>query len=154
MREETLLLVCLIALAPIAVLVGIVLFWYFVVWLISVLGGWARLAERYRATQPASGHHWWNQYGYVNRARYGNALNLTTNETGLFLEVTPLFRFNHTPLFIPWSELHNPTPTTFRHWEFIRVDVGYPTIATLTLPPPIIEESDGRDVLGVPQATS
>jgi hypothetical protein len=147
MREETILLICAIALAPIVLIVGFSLFWCFVVWLISAMGGWARLAERYRATRPASGHQWWNQYGFVNRARYGNALNITTNESGLFLEVMPLFRVNHAPLFIPWSDLHDPAPTTFRRWDFIRVEVGHPTVATLTLPPAIFEESEGIRVL-------
>jgi hypothetical protein len=126
--------------------VVIALFWCFVIWLISIRSGWQRLAQKYRATQPASGKKWLSQYGFVNRSKYGNVLNLTTNETGIFLETMPLFGFNHPPLFIPWSDLHNPTPVTARWREFVQVDAGSPVVATLRLPPAVFTESEGRKI--------
>src|SRR5262245_11207025 len=98
----------LLILIPLGVLIILPLFWCFVVWMISLFSGWQRLAERYRAQQPTSGKQWFNQYGFVNQARYGNALNIATNDAGVFLEMMPLFRLGHPRLFFPWSVLHNP----------------------------------------------
>lgn len=147
MREET-LLTCFIGLIPIAFLIAFPLMWCFVVWLISIMSGWQELAQKYRAQQPATGKLWLSQYGFVNGARYGNALNITTNDTGLFLETLAIFSINHPRLFIPWSDLHNPNEVVLRHRPFIRVDVGYPTTASLSLPPAIFEEGEARKILG------
>lgn len=145
MRNVTLL--WLISLIPVVIIIGIPLFWCFVIWLISIISGWQRLAQRYRATQPAMGKKWFSQYGFVNGARYGNILNLTTNEEGIFLEAIPLFSFNHARLFIPWRDLHNPTPVTFRYRDFYQVEIGNPATDTLRLPTVIVEQSEGRRVL-------
>lgn len=133
---------------PLLVLILFSLFWCFVVWMISLIGGWQRLAKRYRAQQPASGKRWFNQYGYVNRARYRNALNLATNDTGLFLETMPLFRIGHPRLFIPWQDLHNPRNVTYRRrWPLVQVDVGAPPQATLSLPAAIFADGGGYAIM-------
>jgi hypothetical protein len=133
-----------IPLIPLAILIIFPLFWCFVVWMISLIGGWQRLAERYRAQQPASGKKWFSQYGYVNRARYRNALNLATNDAGVFIEVMPIFRFCHPPLFIPWRELHNPRNVVYRRrWPLVQVDVGAPPQATLSLPAAVFADGEG-----------
>jgi hypothetical protein len=111
------------------------------------MSGWQELAQKYRAQQPAMGKVWLSQYGFVNGGRYGNVLNITTNEAGLFLETMALFSINHPRLFIPWSELHNPTETVRRNRPLIRVDVGYPTMASLSLPPAIFADGAGRKLL-------
>jgi hypothetical protein len=146
MRAED-LLIWLVAFIPFAVAIVIPLFWCFVIWLLSFMSGWHELAQKYRAQQPATGKVWLSQYGFVNGGRYGNVLNITTNEAGLFLETMALFSINHPRLFIPWSDLHNPVETVLRNRPLIRVDVGYPTMASLSLPPGIFEEGEGRKVL-------
>ena len=145
MRNLTLL--WLISLIPVIVIVGIPLFWCFVIWLISIISGWHRLAQRYRATQPATGKKWVSQYGYVNGGRYGNVLNITTNAEGIFLETITLFSFNHPRLFIPWRDLHNPTPVTARYRNFYQVEIGNPATDTLRLPIEVFEQSEGRRLL-------
>lgn len=145
MRNLTLL--WLISLIPVVVLIGIPFFWFFVIWLISIIGGWHRLAQRYRTTQLPTGQKWFNQYGFVNGARYGNILNLTTNDEGIFLETVPMFNFNHARLFIPWRDLHNPTPVTRRYRDFYQVEIGNPATDVLSLPIEVLDEGAGQKLL-------
>jgi hypothetical protein len=105
------------------------------------------LAQRYRAQQLPTGKRFVGQYGFIGGARYGNALNVTTNDAGLHIEPVSLFAFNHPPLFIPWHELHNPQPLVFRRRDLIQVDVGHPPMSSLRLPPDVFEQSPGRWIL-------
>ena len=134
----------LIVLIVVAFIIAFPIIWIVTVWLIS-LGGWAQLAQRYRAPlslpPAASRHKWLGQYGFVNRARYGNALILTAHETGLLLETVPLFRINHPPLFIPWEAFHNASLVTFRHHELVQLEVGHPTVATIRIPYAFVEQN-------------
>jgi hypothetical protein len=142
MTDQTFSPLWLCVLAPIGFVIYFVLLWLFVVWLIGAFG-WRGLAQRYRTQQRPAGKQWIGQYGFVNRARYGNALNVTTNDAGLFIEPVAIFRFNHPSLFIPWQELHNPQPLVFRQRDLVQVDVGHPPVGTLRLPPAIFEQSEG-----------
>ncbi len=144
----------LFVLIPVGFFIIFPIFWLFVVWLIGTFG-WRRMAQRYRTTQTPTGKQWLSQYGFINGARYGNALNVTTNDMGLFIEPVALFRFNHPPLFIPWHDLHNPQPLVFRQRDLVQVDVGHPPVSTLRLPPdifpdvfPDIIEVSGRERSG------
>ena len=130
----------LFVILPLAFLIIFALFWVFVVWLISLFG-WQRLAARYCTEQTPTGNRWSGQYGFVNSARYGNALNITTNDMGLFIGTVTVFRVNHPCLFIPWHDLHNPQPLVFRQRNLVQVDVGQPSVGTLRLPSAIFEES-------------
>jgi hypothetical protein len=147
MSEQGFSLLWLFLLIPLGFLILFPIFWLFVVWLIGAFGGWQRLAQHYRAQQPATGKQWLSQYGFVGNARYGNGLNVTTNDVGLYIEVVSLFAFNHPPLFIPWHELHNPQPLVFRQRDLIQVDVGHPPVSTLRLPAELFEQSEGRKIL-------
>ena len=145
MSEQSFSPLWLLVLIPIGFLILFPIFWLFVIWVIGTFGGWRRLARRYRAQQPVTGKQWPEQFGFVGSARYGNGLNVTTSESGLLIEVVPLFNFNHPPLFIPWHELHDPQPVVFRQRELIQVDVGHPRIATLRLPPRIFAQSESNE---------
>jgi hypothetical protein len=146
MGEPIWLLCLIVPLAFAAALVVFPLFWCFVVWMISLVSGWQRLAERYRTTRAATGQRWLAQYGLINNSRYANALDLTANEQGLFIEPVWLFRINHPRLFIPWQDFHNPAPFEFRWRHFVRVDVGNPPLVTMSLHPDIFEEGMPEDM--------
>jgi hypothetical protein len=109
--------------------------------------GWQRLAQRYRALQPAAGNRWEWQYGMVNWAGYNGVLILTANEQGLFMELFFLFRIGHAPLFIPWHEFHHAEITNFLWRRQVKAQVGFPPLATLRLPAVVFEESEGRKLL-------
>lgn len=73
---------------------------------ISHLGGWDSLAERYRSSEPFTGATWSFQPGQFRwLISYNNCLTIGANPNGLFLSIFPLFRIAHPPLLIPWREI-------------------------------------------------
>ena len=81
--------------------------WTVAAFVISKIGGWSALAERYRMQQGT--FTGWTAHFQSGRmrltARYGGVLTVGANEMGLYLAVNPLFRAGHPPLFIPWNAI-------------------------------------------------
>lgn len=123
------------------------LFWCGILWLISLLDGWQRLARRYRSSLQPAGKLWTWQYGSVNWAGYNGALKLTANADGLFMETLWLFSFGHPRLFIPWQDFHEAKVGYFFFLRQVRAKIGSPSLATVRLPAVVFEESEGRRVL-------
>lgn len=120
------------------ILIGFPIFfaavWSFVCWLLSTLGGWGRLAQRFATQEPPSGQCFSSQIGMVGIASYKYVLKICTSPAGLYLDVFPLFRIGHRPLLIPWSEIHNATSAISIFVDSVSLEVGSPKIATLRLP--------------------
>jgi hypothetical protein len=93
--------------------VSFVLIWSLVSVIISLVGGWWRLAEHYRAAAPFGGQRWSWQTGWMGWSRYRGVLTVGADTTGLSLEVMPLFRLMHPPLFIPWGDIAAEERTVF-----------------------------------------
>jgi hypothetical protein len=80
--------------------------WAGVSYLLSMLGGWSRLAEYYRLESDFQGERWKFQSASMRLGvNYNNVLTIGVNSTGVLLEVLFLFRMGHPPLFIPWSDI-------------------------------------------------
>jgi hypothetical protein len=79
--------------------------WVLVGGLLSVLGGWSRLATKYRSTaaRPPGCH--WLQSGRFGWVSYSNALTVGNTGAGLYLAVFFLLRLFHPPLLIPWTAI-------------------------------------------------
>lgn len=138
-----------VSLLTVVLLFGIVfpIFWSLIIGLISVISGWQRLAQRYRATLPPSGKVWRWQYGMIGWAGYNGVLTLTANNQGLFMETLWLFGFGHPRLFIPWQEFREAKVNHYFFRRQVKTKVGFPHLATLRLPAAVFEESEGRQVL-------
>lgn len=113
--------------------------WCGVCLLTSAIGGWGRLAKKYPATAPPSGTRFPGQTGYVGVSRYRGVLTIHLSPEGLHLDVVKIFRIGHPPLFIPWSEIHNPAVRRNLWGESVVFEVGLPKIAKLLLPKAIFE---------------
>ena len=87
--------------------------WCLVLGLASVVGGWRRLAGRYRDTELFAGDVTRFASAQVGWASYSGALTVGASETGLFLATLSIFRPFHPPLFIPWTEV-SAEPITSR----------------------------------------
>lgn len=74
--------------------IGFPLFWYAVVWFLSLAGGWQRLARDYAAGSRSV-------FGMVGWVSYRFVLTVHVAGDGIFIAVMPLFRIGHPPLFIP-----------------------------------------------------
>jgi hypothetical protein len=127
--------------------IAFVLFWCFVIWLISQLSGWARLAQRYHSLRPTTGKVWRWQYGMIGWAGYNGILTLTANAEGLFMETLWLFGFGHPRLFIPWYEFREAKVQRYFFRRQVKAKIGFPPQATVRLPAAVFEQSEGRKVL-------
>lgn len=93
------------------IIVLLAIAWLGVCALISLMGGWHRLAAKFRATSASRGE----EIRFVSMtlgtglfpARYRNALFVTVGPSGVGLSVIFLFRVLHPPLFIPWSAVQS-----------------------------------------------
>ena len=80
--------------------------WTGIVLLLSRIGGWHELAQRYPATCSCTGEQFRMQSARMRwGAAYSNIVNLGADSSGLFLSIFPPFRAGHPPLFISWSEI-------------------------------------------------
>ena len=84
---------------------GFIVFWVFIVFLISAMGGWRARAAQYRSDLPFTGRMWrWKSGMLGGIARY-NGLTVGVNAAGLYLAVMAPLRPGHPPLFIPWGDI-------------------------------------------------
>ena len=102
--------------------VAIFPFWFGGIWvgvcfMVSMIGGWKRLAIHYRRTSSIAGTTYWFQSAGMRlrmTANYGSCLIVTANDEGIGLSILLPWRIAHPPLFIPWSDiLANQEPWLF-----------------------------------------
>jgi hypothetical protein len=80
--------------------------WLMVMYTIALMGGWRRLAKRFRLQGTYDGQKWMMQSARMRwSARYNSALTIGANQSGLFIVPFILFRTWHPPLFVPWAEI-------------------------------------------------
>jgi hypothetical protein len=109
--------------------------WFAITGLLAHLGGWARLARRFRATQPPRGERFRFASGSMGwrflPVNYGGCLFVTVGEEGIHLSILFLFRFLSPPLFIPWTAMESVTEKRFivSTYTAIRVRGEWPGIA-------------------------
>lgn len=80
-------------------------FWCFICWLLARMGGWSRWADLYPNPAGHRGDVLWMQSGAFGWSNYNSVLKLSADPQGLALSVILPFRFGHSPILIPWSEL-------------------------------------------------
>ena len=80
--------------------------WTGIIWLISRIGGWARLAKEYRAELRREGMHFSMRSLHIApMTGYNRCLEVTLSRDGIYLVPFALFRFGHAPLLIPWDRV-------------------------------------------------
>ncbi len=89
--------------------------WVILMNLISVLTGWRRFAEFYRAERPFSGKKFFAQRARLRAGMgYNGVLTIGADPQGLYVSVFVVFGFGHSPLFIPWEDV---SATAKRVWR-------------------------------------
>ena len=100
--------------------------------LVSVLGGWHSLAQRYRAVRPAGGKRFAVQSMGVGSGRlpmgYNNCLTVHVSSEGLHLAVLPILPIMHPPLFIPWADVAAVSTYKAFVWTCYRVTLRRSTV--------------------------
>ncbi|WP_294221207.1 hypothetical protein [Prosthecobacter sp.] len=118
--------------------------WYFVSTVLSHMGGWHRLAQRFRAVRPPAGRRFWMQSMVLGSVSYNGCLTMHASKEGLHLAVWLPFRIAHPPLFLPWSEFRNAILRRSLWVKWIELDIGEPPVAKLRLPLKVLQ---GREHL-------
>jgi hypothetical protein len=80
-------------------------FWLFVSTILSFSGGWYFIAKSYPVEEIYKGDKLYFQYMQIGLVPYKNCLTVGANKSGLYLEVSPIFSFAHSPVAIPWSDI-------------------------------------------------
>ncbi len=137
-----------VILIPFAFLIIFPVLWCFVIWMMSHIGGWSRLAKSYRTDREPNGTTWHGVQGKIGLASYKGSLTCTADDRGLFLEPSLVFRFAHPRLFIPWSDFHKISRQRILWFTFVKARIGDPPVGSLALDAKIFEESEGRKLLG------
>ena len=121
------------------VIISFVLIWSFVVWLISRLSGWHRLARHYRTSAPPTGQPVRQMLAMLGSARHRGTLTLQAAPAGLYLTVMVLFRLGHPPLLIPWSAVKRCGASAGDLSNWLTLALGEPPITTLRLPAALVD---------------
>ena len=108
--------------------------WCFLSWLISRLSGWSRLAKNYRSTAPIEGESARMRTGRIGPVTYHSCLSFRVSDEGLRIAVAFPLRLGHPPLYIPWDQIHHIQEDPILYSHKIKVSVGRPTLARVTLP--------------------
>lgn len=77
--------------------------WSGIVFLLSYLSNWQKLAVRYQTSFFPEDVRWCS--ALINRCRYSGTIRYAVSETGLYLRTAKLFTLGHKPLFIPWDKM-------------------------------------------------
>lgn len=133
---DVLLVVGLVIAGPI-VFVG---FWMGIGYLLALLGGWTRLAARYRTSEPSPlGAE--SASGMLGLVSYNGVLVVGLAEDGLDLRTMLLFRAGHPPLRIPWAEIQVEGESRGLLGRVTRLRLGHGPL--LRLPTKVWERSEG-----------
>lgn len=130
----------LLLLIPLIV-VGFVLIWSGVVYLLAWLSGWRRLARRYRTDHKPSGPSMSSFVAMLGPVSYRGVLTIQTAPEGLYLSIMLFFRLGHPPLLIPWSAIKRQGIDQGLLIKWLALDLGEPPLATLRLPAFLVDEA-------------
>lgn len=121
---DMILMVSIVVGAPLA-FVGL---WVGVCSLLAAVGGWRKLATRYRGVGP--GPSTVSTTGILGTVRYKGTLALGASPAGLDLSVMLLFRAGHPTLRIPWTDIRveGEKRQLFGSWTQVRLGQGGPLL--------------------------
>lgn len=93
---------------PLWVLAFMVPGWLLVSAVISVLGGWRALADRYPGADPAAGRTFAMQsVSFSLFGSYSGCVEVTVGDAGISMIPILLFRFMHPRVTIPWADVRS-----------------------------------------------
>lgn len=140
MANEPFNLVFLLLLLIPLILIGFVLIWGGVVYLLAWLSGWRRLVHRYHTDRKPSGPPMSPFVAMMGPVSYRGVLTIQTAPEGLYLSVMIFFRIGHPPLLIPWSAIKRQGVDQGLLIKWLALELGEPTLATLRLPAAMVDE--------------
>jgi len=96
----------MVSLNPLYFAIFFLVLWILMVFIISRLTGWARMAAHYHNVGGFTGKVWRFQTITTRRGMgYKGSTTVGADSRGLYLSMFFLFRFGHPPLFVPWRDI-------------------------------------------------
>jgi hypothetical protein len=93
--------------SPLWLLAGFPLYfaalWCGIIFLLSRVGGWHRLAQSFQATSQPTGRKFSMASASLGGTNYNNCLTTVVANEGFFMQPWLPFRMFHPPLLIPWN---------------------------------------------------
>lgn len=104
-----------------------VVFWVAICGVLSIMGGWRELAERFKSDAPLEGERFRFRSGAMGWGHfpvsYGGCLFATVGPSGFALSILFLFRFLHPRLVVPWSAVERCEPVRFWFVNHVAVHI-------------------------------
>ena len=97
------------------------------------VSGLNRLAQAYPAPRALAGQTLTGRTVQIGAVRYRRCVTVNVSEAGLYLWVRPVLS-QHQPILIPWSEVKQVRETVLYWQRAMRLFIGVPEVATVTLP--------------------
>ena len=120
--------------AIILFLIFFISLWSTIVFLLSKLSGWDKLAEKYGDRQLFQDQIFHFCSLYIGSVRYKSAINIGVSEAGLYLNPLIVFRLSYPPVLIPWNHISDFEEKSVWLMKYYVFNVGYPTITTIKMP--------------------
>lgn len=122
-------------------LVGFVLIWSGVIYLLAWLSGWRRLARHYRCAKIPDGSLFGTFWAMLGPVNHRGTLRIQPAPEGLYLSTMVLFRLGHPPLLIPWHAIKRRDGAQISLVKMVALELGDPKITTLRLPAAMVDEA-------------
>lgn len=122
-------------------LVGFVLIWSGVIYLLAWLSVWRRLARRYRCAKAPEGSVFGTLWAMLGPVNHRGTLKIQPAPEGLYLSTMVFFRIGHPPLLIPWHAIKRQDGTQISLVKMVALELGDPKITTLRLPASMVDEA-------------
>ena len=129
-----------VALIILAAVAGPPLFFSLILFVLSQVGGWSRLAQRYRSDLAFQGSLWKFQFGFLGAVRYNSALTVGSGMQGLYLATFFLFRPFHPPLLIPWSDVSVGKVKQALWMRLVELQLGPEPVASLWVSETLVQQ--------------
>lgn len=123
------------------ILVGFVLIWSGVVYLLAWFSGWRRLARHYRCAKAPEGSVFGTLWAMLGPVNHRGTLKIQPAPEGLYLSTMVFFRIGHPPLLIPWHAIKRQDGTQISLVKMVALELGDPKITTLRLPASMVDEA-------------
>ena len=103
--------------------------WIAIFFVVSRWGGWRNLAEAYPAHDVPAGERLRMRSAQLRAGcNYNNCITFVSGPMGLHMSLPLIFRFFHSPVFLPWSELQVQEERVWRIPVVTLTTVRCPTI--------------------------
>jgi hypothetical protein len=114
--------------------------------------GWRQLAGRFTAPATLDGRRFTRQdadVGTLGFIRIRNLMRAAALDDGLYLAMPAIARPGHAPLLVPWTQMRVVDERQLLGRPVVKLSVGSPEIATVTLRGGVADEARRRLRRGV-----